>query len=248
VSSGVRLTVLFGTLVFYPLVWVLFRPEFMPSPIEVFRAYSPLLEQGLLYHLYMSLSANIEAIGLSCALTLPLAYLTVLPSMRPAVHFLSKLRFLGLTGITVFFTVVFGGGHWLKVALLVFGMSSFLLTSVTGIVESIDRQEFDHARTLRMGPWRSTLEIVILGRVDAVLDAVRQNAAIGWVMLTMVEGLVRFEGGLGAMMLSQDKHLHLDSVFAILFVVLTVGVAQDAFLVFLRRTLCPYSELTLERR
>jgi NitT/TauT family transport system permease protein len=82
----------------------------------------------------------------------------------------------------------------------------------------------------------------------AALEELRQSAAMGWMMLTMVEGVVRSEGGLGAMMLNENKHLQLDAVFALIAVVLIVGVAQDWALAWLRRTACPYSELATERR
>lgn len=240
VLVGVTLMGLFAT-------WAL-RPDFLPGPYEVVAAYPPLLQQGLVYELYISLATNLQAILISCLLTIPLAYLTVLPAVRPFVRAVCKTRFLGLSGFVVLFTLFFGGGHGLKVALLVFGMSVFLVTSLDGIVEGIPREEFDHARTLRLGKWGSVLEVVVIGRFDAVLDAIRQNAAMGWVMLTMVEGLVRFEGGLGAMMLAEDKHIRLDAVFAVQLVVLVIGVVQDFLLLLLRRAICPYSELTLERR
>jgi NitT/TauT family transport system permease protein len=101
---------------------------------------------------------------------------------------------------------------------------------------------------LRLGSWGAVVEVVILGHLDAVIDAIRQNAAMGWVMLTMVEGLVRFEGGLGAMMLAEDKHIKLDAVFAIQIVVLAIGILQDWGFVAIRRLLCPYASLTLERQ
>ena len=91
-------------------------------------------------------------------------------------------------------------------------------------------------------------EVVVLGTADRALEALRQSAAMGWMMLTMVEGVVRSEGGLGAMMLNENKHLQLDAVFALIFVVLIVGVAQDWALAWLRRTVCPYAELATERR
>jgi NitT/TauT family transport system permease protein len=206
------------------------------------------MDQGLVDQLLVSITTNLQAIGLTCLLTIPLAYLTVLPAVRPLVRALSKGRFLGVTGFVVFFTLVFGGGHALKVALLTFGLGVFLITSLYDVVEAIPREEFDHARTLRLGRWGSVLEVVVLGHLDAVIDAIRQNAAMGWVMLTMVEGLVRFEGGLGAMMLAEDKHIKLDAVFAIQAVVLTIGILQDWGFVGLKRLLCPYAVLTLERQ
>jgi len=247
VSRRVHVVLGAGTLVLLFLVWGA-RPAFMPGPLDVLRAYPRLLDQGLLQQLFVSLTTNFQAILLSCLLTIPLAYLTVLPAARPFVRTLSKMRFLGLTGLTVAFTLAFGGGHALKVALLVFGMGVFLVTSLYDVVEAIPKEEFDHARTLRCSPWGSVVEVVVLGHLDAVLDAVRQNAAIGWVMLTLVEGLVRFEGGLGSMMLAEDKHVALDAVFAIQLLVLAVGVLQDLALSWLRRVLCPYAGLQLERQ
>lgn len=247
VSKRVHWILGLGTLIALVGAWAL-RPTFLPSIPEVFEAFPNLVDQGLLDQLFVSLTTNLQAIFITCVLTIPLAYLTVLPALRPFVRSLSKGRFLGLTGFVVLFTLVFGGGHALKIALLVFGLGVFLITSLYDIVEAIPREEFDHARTLRLGSWGSVVEVVILGHLDAVIDAIRQNAAMGWVMLTMVEGLVRFEGGLGAMMLAEDKHVKLDAVFAIQAVVLAIGVLQDWGFVAIRKMLCPYAALTLERQ
>lgn len=247
VSAHAYTILVVGTIVGTLAIWAVFRPVFIPSPLQVLKAYPGLLEKGLVYQLYISLLTNVQATLISCLLTVPLCYLTVLPAVRPFVRGLAQMRFLGLTGFVILFTLEFGGGHALKVALLVFGMSVFLATTLYDVIESIPREKFDHARTLRMKPWTVVLEVVVFGQLDLVIDAVRQNAAMSWVMLTMVEGLVRFEGGLGAFMLAEDKQLGLAAVFALQLVVLAIGLAQDTLLLWLRRVLCPYSELTLER-
>lgn len=248
VSNRVRWGLGAGTLVLLLAAWQLFRPTFLPGLPEIAAAYPRLVDLGLVQQLFVSLSANLQAIGLTCLLVIPLAYLTVLPAVRPFVGVLAKGRFLSAGCLVVLFTLVFGGGHALKIALLVFGLGVYLITSLYDIVESIPREEFDYARTMRMGRWGSVVEVVILGHLDAVIDAIRQNAAMGWVMLTFVEGLVRFEGGLGAMVLADDKHLRLDAVFAIDIVVIGIGIAQDWGFVLLKRVLCPYAGLTLERQ
>ncbi len=88
----------------------------------------------------------------------------------------------------------------------------------------------------------------LLGTADKAFEVLRQNAAMGWMMLTMVEGISRSEGGVGAMLLNQNKHFHLAEVFAIQFLILFVGLAQDYAIGFLKRVVCPYAELSLERR
>jgi len=90
--------------------------------------------------------------------------------------------------------------------------------------------------------------VVVLGTIDRAIEVLRQNAAIGWMMLTMVEGISRAEGGVGAMLLNQNKHFHLAEVFAIQLVILSVGLTQDYAIGWLKRLVCPYAELTLERK
>lgn len=247
-SQGAHRALAVGTLAAFLAAWVFLRPAYLPSPLEVAQAFPQLVLNGLLTDLEVSLATNLQAIAISCAIVIPLSYLTTLPVVRPFVRGISKARFLGLTGFTVVFAVVFGGGHALKLALLVVGMSTFMVTSLYDVVESVPREEFDYARTLGMGPWRSVYEIVVLGKLDIVIEIVRQNAAVSWMMLTFVEGLVRFEGGLGASILTQDKHLHFDTVFALQGVILLVGILQDSGFVALKKILCPYASLSLERR
>src|SRR4029079_16401550 len=115
-------------------------------------------------------------------------------------------------------------------------------------VEQIPRDKLDHARTLRFSEWQVAWEVVVLGAADKAIELFRQNAAIGWMMLTMVEGIVRSEGGVGAMLLNQNKHFRLAQVFAIQIVILAVGLFQDYGIGILRRLVCPYADLTLERK
>jgi NitT/TauT family transport system permease protein len=191
---------------------------------------------------------NLQAIALSTILSLLLAYLTVIPFFRPIVTLLSKLRFLSLVGLTFFFTLMATSGHGLKLYLLVFSVSVFFVTGMAEVVAAIPKEKFDLARTLRMGEWRVVYEVVILGQADKAFETLRQNAAMGWMMLTMVEGISRSEGGVGAMLLNQNKHFHLSAVFAIQISILFLGLGQDYVIGLLRRVFCPYATLTLERK
>ncbi len=221
----------------------------VPGPGEVMAALGRLwVEQGLFGELSTSLLLNLEAIAWATVISLGLAYLTVIPALRPMVGAVSKLRFTGMVGWAFVFTLWARDGHQLKLWMLVFGMVPFFATAMTSVVASIPKEDFDHARTLGMSRWRVVWEVVIRGTLDQALEALRQNAAMGWMMLTMVEGLVRSEGGIGAMMLNENKHLQLDAVFALIGVVLVVGVAQDRTLAWLRRVVCPYADLITERQ
>ncbi|HRC86703.1 MAG TPA: ABC transporter permease subunit [Thermoanaerobaculia bacterium] len=230
-------------------IWFLSPFPVLPRPPEVLSALGSLWsEGGLAEELGTSLKLNIEAVLLTLVIALALSYLTVMPFFRPIATAVSKGRFLGLTGLTFVFTLLVGGGHPLKVALLVFGMTVFFVTSMASVVAEIPKEQFDYARTLRMGEWRVVWEVVVLGTFDKALEVLRQNAAIGWMMLTMVEGISRSEGGLGAMLLNQNKHFRLPEVFAIQIVILVVGIFQDTLLGWLGRILAPHAVLARERQ
>jgi NitT/TauT family transport system permease protein len=238
---GCQLLVLF-------FVWFFSPTVFLPKPKEVFQALGEMWMQGLGGELITSFYLNLQAIALSTILSLLLAYLTVIPFFRPIVTLLSKLRFLSMVGLTFFFTLMATTGHELKLYLLVFSVSVFFVTGMAEVVAAIPKEKFDLARTLRMGEWRVVYEVVILGQADKAFETLRQNAAMGWMMLTMVEGISRSEGGVGAMLLNQNKHFHLSAVFAIQISILILGLGQDYAIGLLRRMFCPYATLTLERK
>jgi len=230
-------------------LWSFQSSPILPRPLEVLTALRTLwFEQGLGQELITSFGVYLEALAITAVIALVLCYATVVPFFRPPAAAVAKGRFLSMVGFTLVMTLVVGGGRPLKVSMLVFGIGVFFVTSMLDVVASIPRESFDHARTLRMGEWRAVWEVVVLGTADKAWEALRQNAAIGWMMLTMVEGISRAEGGIGAMLLNQQKHFHLAEVFAIQLLIVVVGIAQDYALGVLKRLFFPYAQLTLERR
>ena len=230
------------------LLWIISPLVLFPKPGEVLRALGDMWDQGLGGELITSFYLNLEAIALATVVSLLLAYATVMPFFRPIVALLSKLRFLSLVGLTFFFTLMAKSGHQLKLSLLVFSVSVFFVTGMADVINSIPKEKFDLARTLRMGEWRVVWEVIVLGQVDQVFDVLRQNAAIGWMMLTMVEGIVRSEGGVGTILLDQNHHFRLAAVFAIQFTILMLGLLQDYGIGLMKNMFCPYAALTLERK
>jgi len=230
------------------LLWAFSPFVLVPSIGATWAAFCEQWGQGLPGELIVSFTANLEAIFISCIISLGLAYLTVLAGFRPLVTFLSKLRFLSMIGLSFFFTVATSTAHELKLSLLVFSISVFFTTGMADVIESIPKEQYDLARTLRMGPWRTVWEVVVLGQIDKAFDVLRQNAAIGWMMLTMIESMVRSEGGIGAMLTTANKHFYLNAVFAIQITILLMGLGQDWLLGAGKKLFCPYAALGSERK
>jgi NitT/TauT family transport system permease protein len=239
---GVQVTAFFLLWFFSP--WVL-----LPSIGDTWAAFCEQWGQGLGAELITSFLANIQAIGLACVVSLGLAYLTVLGGFRPVVTALSKLRFLSMVGLSFFFTSATHNQHQEKISMLVFSISVFFVTGMADVIESIPKEQYDLARTLRMSPWRVVWEVVVLGQIDKAFDVLRQNAAIGWMMLTMIEGMTRTDGGVGAMLLNAQKHFYLNAIMAIQITIMLMGLAQDYMIGVLKNKLfCSYASLGSEHK
>lgn len=231
-------------LVIFLLIWWIAPNKDIPSPIETIQAWNILaLSSGLLPELFTSVKTIWIALTISSIISMITMYLATSNFFKPIAGGLSGLRFLGFAGLTYLFTIWTTGATELKIGLLVFGMTVFLVTTLLGENDTIKQNEIDYVRTLKIQGWRVTWEVVVLGRIDKVMDAVRQNAAMGWTLLSMVEGLTRSQGGIGAMLLIQDKHLNLANIFAIQFTILAYGIGQDLFLQYIKKVLCPYAEV-----
>lgn len=238
---------IFSQLGFLILFWFFSPFVFLPKPAEVYQSFIELWQyDALAQELVTSLLLSIESILISIIVSLGLSYLSTIPFFRPAIAVIGKLRFLSLVGLSFFFTLMTSTGHQLKVSLLVFSISIFFVTGMADVLAGIPKEQYDLARTLRMSEWQVLWEVVILGQIDKAFDVLRQDASIGWVLITLVESMARSDGGIGALLLNQNRHFHLSAVFAIQLLILITGLGQDALIGAAKRLICPYSTLKME--
>ena len=201
------------------------------------------LQQGLLFELWTSAVVIWKALIISAIISCGIAYLTTADGFKSIGTFVSSMRFLGFAGLTYIFTLWTHDDSQLKLALLTFGMTVFLTRSTVDVVKSVPQSDIDYGKSLGLTRWRLTWEVIIRGKLAEMLDLIRQNAAMGWTILTMVEGLVRAQGGIGTLLLNQNKSLNLSAVFAIQLTILAYGILQDIALNYFRFTVCPWSRL-----
>jgi ABC-type nitrate/sulfonate/bicarbonate transport system permease component len=230
------------------IFWQLSGGGLIPGPGAVFKALGQLFsEPDFMNNLLSSFSLTLKGMSFSIVIALIISYLSMLPFFSPVAKFVVQCRYLTLTGLIFLFTLLTKNGSDLKISLLIFGIVPFFVTSLLSIFASINSQEFDLCRTLRMNDWETLYEVVILGRLDQVLEVMRQNFAISWLMITMVEGQSMSEGGLGVMLIKANKYVNLPKVFAILVVIFAIGILFDVLLGTLRRWLFPYSKLQVAK-
>jgi NitT/TauT family transport system permease protein len=228
------------------LIWQLTAGELIPTPGRVVAAVLSILGSDYFYaNLVKSLELIVEGMGISIAIALVVAYLSLIPVFKPVAEFVIKCRYLTLTGLIFFFTLITSSGHSLKLSLLIFGIVPFFVTSLLSVIDAINVQEYEMCKTLRMSNWRALLEVVIIGRFDLVIEVIRQNFAIAWIMITAVEGISMSEGGLGTMLIKSNKFINIDNAFAILVIIFLLGILFDYLLGVIRGWLFPHTKLQI---
>ncbi len=212
-----------------------------PTPGQVWDGLKSLYSEGLMVHIASSLALCLQAALISLIISLIIVYLSPLPALKPIAVFLSKLRYLPLTGITFYLSILVSGARTMQVWVLVVFMSLYFITSLLGVLKDIPEEEIDHARSLKCSRWEILMEVVIKGRLDYVLDVLRQNLAIIWMMLVTVESILVAAGGLGVLIKNSDKFANHGRIVALQIIILLIGLLLDWALQTLRKGLFRYS-------
>lgn len=212
-----------------------------PTPGQVWEGFKSLYNEGLVVHIASSLGLCLQATLLSIIVSLVIVYLSPIPALRPISQALSKLRYLPLTGITFYLAVLVHDARTMQVGVLFIFMSLYFITSLVGVLKDIPQEEIDHARSLKCNRWEVLWEVVIKGRMDYVIDVLRQNLAITWMMLVTVESILVAAGGLGVLIKNSDKFMNHGRIVALQLVILLVGLLLDRVLQVARKSIFKYS-------
>lgn len=227
--------------IFLIVLWIILPSSIIPSPLEIAVTWNQLaLHNGLLPELVKSITRIWEAIFYSTLISFGIAFLSTSNIFKAPAMWITALRFLGFSGITFLFTIWTKDANGLSIALLTFGMTVFLVTNAVSMVDSISQEQIDYCKTLRFSGFRISYELIFRERLDEIIDLIRQNAAIGLAILSMVESLNRADGGIAALLLSQNKGLNLSIIFAIQITIFCFGLLQDKAFQIARITICPY--------
>lgn len=208
---------------------------------QVSTGFSELWAEGLMTHVMSSLWLCARAVLTAVIISLIVVYLSPIPLIKPVAYMLSKFRYLPLTGIAFYITMIINDGRQIQVWILVIFMTTFLITSLLSMLKDIPQEEFDHARALGMNRFEILWEVIVKGRLDYVIEIIRQNLAIVWMMLVTVESIMAAAGGLGFLIKNSDKFMNHGRIIALQIVILFVGLLLDYALSKGRKILFSYS-------
>lgn len=247
-------TVRYGTYAFWLLIlglwWTFFRPHVMPSLEEILAAFEPLVnKRNLIGNWISTIVLTLKAIGISCLIAIAISYSAVIPFFRPIAFTISKMRYMSMMGFMFMFMLVLREPELIRTSLLVYGIVPYLVTSMTSIILSQEQGLFRYARTLNLSERAVVWHVLVRSLASDMLDAIRQNLAIAFVMIVMVESKIREGGGLGMLLYDvETRRADYSEVFAIQILIFVTAVLFDFLLTYVNRSLFRFAFLKKERK
>ena len=251
IGSRTNLLLQVGGFILLLLIWYVLtageepmvRTAILPKPIDAFFAFFELLrENDLVMHIMRSIGLNLAGYIEAILLALVIGFIVGLyPLFRGLFQRqVDALRFVPLTAVTGIFIIWFGLGVEMKVHFLAFGIFIYLLPVVVQRVDEVAGVYLKTVYTLGATNWQTIKTVYIPHVMSKVIDDIRVLTAISWTYIIIAEMLGN-EGGIGALIWrTGQRQGRMDKLFALLVIIIIIGVFQDKIFKLLDRHFFPH--------
>jgi len=211
----------------------------LPSPSDVLQAFPVLhFQEALVRSAGASFYRVMMGFLLAAAVAIPLGL--VMGTFPAVKHFFSPmldpLRFLPISALVPLFIVWFGIDDLQKIVFLFVGIVVYLLPLVVEAVEGVEEVYLQTATTLGATRGQLVRHVLIPGSMPAIGEALRVMNGIGWTYVILAE-VINAPYGLGALITVAGKRSHVDQIFALVIVILAIGVVTDQVIRFVNKRL-----------
>lgn len=223
------------------------KPSQLPSPIKVLSSYSDLLaDNSLVVNTFKSIGLNISGYILALLISIPLGFVIgLIPLFRGLFQrFLDAFRFVPLTATIAIFIAWFGIGIAMKSSFMAFGIIIFLLPIVVQRIDEVKDVYLKTVYTLGATDWQTVRTVYFPSVMSRLWDDIRILTAISWTYIIFVEA-INSQGGLGDIIIyGARRQGRFDKVFALLVLIIAIGVFQDKIFAYMDRKFFPHKYQT----
>ncbi|WBX73567.1 ABC transporter permease subunit [Tenacibaculum pacificus] len=222
----------------------------LPSPIKVIKAFPELnKDDDVIGNTFLSIKLNLLGYLLAIIIAIPVGFLLgLIPLFRGLFSkIIDSYRFIPLTAVTGIFIMWLGLGSQMKVSFLAFGIIVYLIPVVVQRIDEVRKVYLNTVFTLGATPWQTIKSVYMPYVFSKLIDDIRVLTAISWTYITIVEMLNK-GGGIGELIWTAKRQSRIDKAFAILIIIVIIGVVQDRLFVIIDKLLFPYKHINTNKR
>jgi NitT/TauT family transport system permease protein len=138
--------------------------------------------------------------------------------------------------------IVFGLGETAKVALIVIGITPYMIRDVAGHIAALPREQIAKALTLGASSWQIILRIALPQAMPRLFEALRLSLGPAWVFLIAAEAIAA-DVGLGYRIFLVRRYLAMDVILPYVAVIALLAIAMDFLLTRASRRLFGWAHL-----
>lgn len=223
----------------------------LPSPISVIEAIPTLFTDYKLFdNIWYTVQLNVVGYVIAILFAIPLGFLIGIFPLFNALfrRYFESLRYLPLPTVSGIFISIFGLAFSMKASFLAFGIFIFALPSVIGKILDLqnpsnvkDNVYIQTAKTLGMTNGQMFRYVYIPYVMEKVYDDIRSLVAISYTYVVIAESLNKV-GGIGAMISTFTRQSRTPEIYALLFVIVLIGLLQDHLFKVMKPVFFPHTK------
>jgi NitT/TauT family transport system permease protein len=214
----------------------------LPSPMAVLASFKELhYEDALIINSFQSIRLNFLGYLVAIGISIPFGFaLGLIPLFRGLFSkIVDSFRFIPLTAVTGIFIIWLGMENQMKVSFLAFGIIVYLIPVVVQRINEVEEVYLKTVFTLGATNWQTIRSVYFPAVISKLSDDIRVLTAISWTYITIAEMLNR-NGGIGDLIWIARRQSRIDKAFAVLIVIVLIGILQDRIFLWLDRIFFSY--------
>lgn len=211
--------------------------KILPTPLQVVQAFPKLwnddnLAANTVHSIWLNLKGYFWAILFSLIIGGLIGFIPLFQGLfaRP----IDATRYLPISALTGLFMLWFGLGDGMKVAFLAFGILVYMIPVVVQRIREVENVHLTTVYTLGANTWQTLKTVYAPAVFSKFMEDLRVLTAISWTYIIIAE-ILNNTGGLGSLIYWMARRDKTDKVFAILLLIITIGILQDRLFAYLDR-------------
>lgn len=224
-------------------------PGILPSPLKVIESIPTLFDNyNLVGNIIYTVKLNAIGYFLAVLFAIPLGFIIGIFPLFNALfkQYFEAIRYLPLPTVSGIFIAMLGLEFEMKATFLAFGIFIFALPSVIGKVLDLqntanvkDNVYIQTAKTIGMSNFQMFRYVYVPYVMEKVYDDIRSLVAISYTYVVIAESLNKV-GGIGAMISTFTRQSRTPEIYALLFVIVMIGLLQDYLFKIMKPVFFPH--------
>ena len=225
--------------------------KILPAPLSVLASYKPLIaEYDMFANAWYSIKLNLMSYFWAILISLPVGFFISLYPINNLIigKYINSVRYLPIPAMSGIFIAIFGLTFGMKVSFLTFSLLIYILPAVANKVNDLQNPTNDKdfvylqtIKTLGASPWQCFRYVYFPYVTRTISQEIITLTGISWSYIVIVEMLYKdgSVSGIGALIQNMTRMSHMSEVYALLLLVIVIGICQDLCLKYIDKILFP---------